>query len=201
MQVSELIDLVAQLAFARSSTSIKERVNYQRFLNLANLELWQILINSSKFYQTVNVFLDADGTVTLPISYYLKGVFVNTKALVKSSVLSDILDLPPNQYNFLNGKLQLNTTGLQVRTDPSDNTVKKYVTLLIVPNCQKLVETVSDPAAEVDTPVFAEPYHLSLVHGALYYLFVSGNGFTEKIKYQLASWDVAKNNFQTFYGQ
>lgn len=200
MNVIELIDLVAQLGFSRSTSTIKERANYQRFLNLANLELWQILINSKQFFQAVDVFLDDNGYGDLPLSYYyVKTVFAD-KLQMQKCELANILSIPQGRYTMINNRIQVNLTGVPTKTDPLDNIAKKYVTLLIVPSCKKLVENVVDANTEVNIPIFPEPHHLSLVHGALYYLFVSGKGYSDKIKYQLINWDNSKKNFQTFYG-
>ncbi|NBP58834.1 hypothetical protein EBU71_20275, partial [bacterium] len=58
------------------------------------------------------------------------------------------------------------------------------------------VENVTNPDTQIDTPLFPEPHHLGLVHGALYYLYVSGKGYSEKIKYQLVNWEGVKKNLQ-----
>lgn len=201
MNVTQLIDLVGQLSFSRNNLTIKERENYLRYLNLANLELWQILINSNQFFQTVNIYLDNNGKSDLPISYYyIKAIFAD-KAQLQKCTLDKLLDIPTGRYTILNNTLQVGSnTNLLIGTDPTDGVAKKYVTLLILPACKQLVENVVNPDAEIDIPVFPEPHHLSLVHGALYYLYISGKGYTEKMKHQLLSWENAKKNLQTFYG-
>lgn len=200
MNVTQLIDLVGQLSFSRNNLTIKERNNYLNYLNLANLELWQILINGNQFFQTVNVYLDNDYKSNLPISYYyIKTIFSN-KIQLEKCTLDKVLDIPAGRYTILNNVLQVGVnTNLPSGIDPSDGSTKKYVTLIILPACKQLVENVVNPDTEVDTPVFPEPQHLSLVHGALYYLYISGKGYTEKMKHQLLNWDQAKKNLQTYY--
>ena len=199
MRVSELVDLVGLFGFSRNPSTLKERANYQRFLNLANLELWQTLINSDIFLEQIDVFLDDQGIGEIPDSYYVKAVFTNQELVPRCYTLNRLLTKASGYYNLLGNKLRVSQSGLQVKTDPSDNTAKKYVTLLVVPNCKTLVETVTDDASEIDVPACAEPHHLTLVHGALYYLFVSGDGFIDKAKYQREKWIEAKANFKTFY--
>lgn len=201
MNVTQLIDLVGQLSFSRNNLTIKERESYLRYLNLANLELWQILINSNQFFQTINVYLDNDYTGKLPTScYYIKAIFADKVQIQKCS-LDKIFDIPSGRYTILNNNLRIsNNSGLPVGNDPDDGVAKKYVTLVIVPKCKTLVENLTDPNTEIDTPVFPEPHHLGLVHGALYYLYISGKGYNEKLKYQIVNWESAKKNLQTFYG-
>lgn len=201
MNVTQLIDLVGQLSFSRSNLTLKERENYLRYLNLANLELWQILINSDQFYQTVNIYLDNNGIGNLPMSYYyIKAIFAD-KVQLQKCTLDKILDIPIGRYTLLNNTIGVGkNNSLPIANDPNDGIAKKYITLIVVPACKTLVENVTDPDTQIDTPLFPEPHHLGLVHGALYYLYVSGKGYSEKIKYQLVNWEGFKKNLQTFYG-
>jgi hypothetical protein len=201
MNVTQLIDLVGQLSFSRNNLTIKERESYLRYLNLANLELWQILINSKQFFQTVNIYLDNDGKNNLPISYYyIKAIFTD-KTKLQRCALDKVLDVPAGHYTILNNTFQVGVnTNLLTGVDPTDGVAKKYVTLLVLPSCKTLVENIIYPNTEVDTPIFPEPHHLGLVHGALYYLYISGKGHTEKMKHQLLNWENAKKNIATYYG-
>lgn len=201
MNVTQLIDLVGQLSFSRSNLTLKERENYLRYLNLANLELWQILINSDQFYQTVNIYLDNNGIGNFPMSYYyIKAIFAD-KVQLQKCPLEKILDIPIGRYTLLNNTIGVGkNNSLPIANDPSDGIAKKYITLIVVPACKTLVENVTDPDTQIDTPLFPEPHHLGLVHGALYYIYVSGKGYSEKIKYQLVNWEGVKKNLQTFYG-
>lgn len=200
MKVSELIDLVAQLSFGRNMPTIKERENYLRFLNLANLELWQIAVNADIFFETKDIFFEADSNTTpVPDGYYIKALFDGKKRLIKCKV-TDIFEMNQSQYAITNNtiitNIQKNTV---IKLDPIDSKEKNYLTAILLPNSKRLVENVNDAKLECDKPVYPEPYHLGLVHGALFYLYLSGKGFSEKIKYQILGWDEAKKSLREYY--
>lgn len=203
MHVSELIDLVSQLSFGRVQPTEKERNLYLRFLNLANLEMWQLAVNASQFLRTQDLFFeDGENTVDIPEGYYLKGVFLGNQPLTRCK-FDNILDIPQSQFSIINNAITINITQNHVnpstKLDPSDNQYKSYITVVLLENAKVLVENVTDSTKEVDIPVYPMPYHLGLVHGALFYLYTSNKGFTEKIKYQMLAWSDAKKNLANYY--
>ena len=200
MHVSELIDLVSQLSFGRASPTAKERELYLRFLNLANLEMWQTAVNANQFLKVVDIFFD-DGEYRAPIheGYYLKGLFADNRPLSKCR-FDNIFDIPQGQYSIINNAITISKNQTQlIKEDPLDNENKKYITALMLQNAKSLVENVNDANIEVSIPVYPEPYHLGLVHGALFYLYTSNKGFVEKIKYQMIAWDESKRNLASYY--
>ena len=201
MDVSELIDLVSELSFGRSMPTDKERKIYLRFLNLANLELWQLVINSGYFLNTVDIFLDDNEyEAPCPDGYYIKELFADGTTLKKGR-FEDIFNIPQEQYNIVNGNIIISKNQfLKTKADPdNENAIKRYIVALVLPNNKELVETVDNEVLETNTPVYPVPYHLGLVHGALFYLYISNKGFSEKIKYQMLAWDEAKKSIANYY--
>lgn len=201
MQVSELIDLVSQLSFSRNLPTLKERKNYLRFLNLANLELWQIAVNADIFFEEKELFIDKDSlSGAVPDGYYIKALF-NGKDRLSRCRLNEIFNPNSLQYMLTNNRIILSKVlNLPEKEDVSDSGKRKpYIRAILLPNTKSLVESVVDRATELDTPPYPEPYHLALVHGALFYLYLSGKGFAEKIKYQMLAWDEAKKSLKEYY--
>ena len=200
MNVSELIDLVSQLSFGRATPTAKERELYLRFLNLANLEMWQIAVNANQFLKKVDIFFeDQSNQAPIPKGYYLKKLFYGEKTM-KQSTLDHLFNIPQSEYIIINNEIIINPPYNQpTKLDPSDNKHKKYIVALVLDNPKNLVENVADNTNEVDEPVYPLPYHVGLVYGALFYLYTSNKGFIEKIKYQMISWDEAKKNLASYY--
>ena len=57
--------------------------------------------------------------------------------------------------------------------------VKKYINVFYIPNPKRLVEEIDNDVLETNTPVYPIPYHIFLVHGALYYFYFSNKVFKE----------------------
>ena len=200
MHVSELVDLVADLSFGRVSTTIKERNIYLRFLNIANLEMWQIAVNATELLTPIEVFFD-DGQydASIPSGYYLKAVFVDKKPLVKCK-LEKIFDIPRGEYSLINNQLSISQSEILLqKTDPIDGVTKRYITVLMLENAKTLVETITDTVDQIDTPVYPNPYHIGLVQGALFYLYTSNKGFAEKIRFQILAWEECKKSLASYY--
>lgn len=200
MHVSELIDLVSQLSFGRNTPTARERESYLRFLNLANLEMWQIAINANQFLKVVDIFFeDGENSAPIPQGYYLKKLFSDDKPL-KQCKLENVFNIPQSEYIIINNAINISTIHNQVtKIDPLDNQHKRYITALVLDNPKKLVENVEDIETEVDKPVYPLPYHIGLVYGALFYLYTSNKGFIEKIKYQMLAWEDSKKNLASYY--
>lgn len=200
MQVSELIDLVSQLSFGRTMPTNRERELYLRFLNLANLELWQVAVNANQFLKVVDIFFEnGENSAPIPQGFYLKKLFSEDKPL-KQCKLEHVFNIPQSEYITINNAIRISPTNNQVtKVDPLDNQNKRYITALVLENPKKLVENVEDIETEVDAPVYPLPYHIGLVHGALFYLYASNKGFVEKIKYQMIAWEESKKNLASYY--
>jgi hypothetical protein len=200
MQVSELIDLVSQLSFGRTMPTNRERELYLRFLNLANLELWQVAVNANQFLKIVDIFFEnGSNDAPIPKGFYLKKLFSEGKPL-KQCKLENVFNIPQSEYITINNAITISPINSQVtKVDPLDNQNKRYITALVLENPKKLVENVEDVETEVDEPVYPLPYHIGLVHGALFYLYASNKGFVEKIKYQMIAWEESKKNLASYY--
>lgn len=200
MYVSELVDLISQLSFGRAMPTNREREIYLRFLNLANLEFWQITINAGNFLREVDIFFNEnEDKAPVPQGYYLKKIFSQSKPLKKCKI-DDIFNIPSSEYIIIDNHIHINKNELsEIKQDPSDNQHKKYIKALVLDNPKKLVENIVNIENEVDIPVYPLPYHIGLVHGALFYIYTSNKGFIEKIKYQMAAWEEAKKNLANYY--
>ena len=200
MQVSELIDLVSELSFGRSSPTTRERELYLRFLNIANEELWQLVINGGAFLKTQDLFFEeGSSNISVPESFYMKQLYCSGNPLKKCE-FSKIFNIPQGQYSLINNEITISKQEILSRKeDPSDNVNKRYIVALLLPEAKKLVEVVQDAMVEASSPVYPIPYHLGLVHGALFYLYLSNKGFSEKIKYQMVAWDEFKKNLSIYY--
>jgi hypothetical protein len=201
MLVSELIDLLSDLSFGRNNPTARERELYLRFLNLANLEMWQIAVNANQYLKTVDIFFNNNEYVAnVPEGYYLKKIFAE-KTVMKLCKLENVFNIPQLEYIIIDNKIHVSSvnTTQSMKVDPSDGQSKRYVTALILDNPKTLVENVEDIENEVNEPVYPLPYHIGLVHGALFYLYTSNKGFVEKIKYQMIAWGEAKKNLASYY--
>lgn len=205
MNVTELIELVDGLSFNSGSLTKKERQRILRYLNLANLELWRILINSPRFMQIWKMLptKEFQREFAIPDCYHIKYIFDDKNQQLTKSTLADIA-------NMMRGNAMQNDENFAKFTSQADKyflfnnkiyalSSTKALTLIVVPNCKTLVEQVTDKSIQTDTPVFAEPFHSSLVHGAVYWLYISSKGFAEKIQQQKINWDKEKIDFKTFY--
>jgi len=200
MIVRALVDLVAQFSFGRNAETELDRAFYLQCLNLANMELWQITVNAKQVFETKDLFFaEGESKIDLPEGFYIKGLFSNSMELKKCE-FNKLFNIPTNQYLIVDNQIWTNTSAFLAKADPDDeNDVKRYITAVIVPNAKTLVENVEDEDAQTDKPIYPEPYHLGLVHGALYYSYISNKGFTEKIKYQAINWDNAKKTLADYY--
>jgi hypothetical protein len=198
MNVTELIELTNQLSTDDSEITLKERGLYLKYLNMANVELYQTAATGLRtIIKKVDLFLDAaSDTFILPNDLFvIRQIMVNKVKLSIGDIENDgslgskaylvygnniYCDLTSNGINFIS------------KVDPADNIVKRYITLFYAPNPLTLVENVNDPLIEIDTPIYPKPYHHFLVHGALYYLYFSNQVFLEKMAYIKDIWDKDK---------
>ena len=94
---------------------------------------------------------------------------------------------------FISSKLKYPT-----KIDTTDNTDKKYISIFYTLNPKRLVENINDANLETDTPVYPLPYHIFLVHGALYYFYFSNKVFMDKMAYIRNVWEKDKETLAKF---
>ena len=185
MNVTELIELTNQLSTDKSYLTPKERLAYLKYLNMANLELYEVASGGlNTIVKKVDVFLDdASQAFLMPNDLFkISSIVVDKTPLITAS-LSTETSILPKQYLVIGNSIYCNLTnsGLNFlsKQDPIDNAVKKYITLFYVPNPKQLVENIDDGEIQTDTPVYPVPYHQFLVHGALYYFYFSNKVFMD----------------------
>ena len=204
MNTTELIELTNQLSTDKSYLTPKERIAYLKYLNMANLELYEIASSGlNTIVKKINVFLDGViGGFLLPDDLFkVTNIVVNKTPLIIGSINYEASILP-TQYLVLGNYIYCNmtTSGISFLSavDPIDNITKKYITLFYVPNPKTLVEIIDDANLETTNPVYPVPYHLFLVHGALYYFYFSNKVFMDKMAYIREVWEKDKAKLANF---
>lgn len=199
MFVSELINAVSKFSFGRKIPTESDRADYLFLLNLADCEYYACAKNSNLLRYELDIFFDAANNFANIPDNYIHAVY-NNKIKLKELEEKEGLTFTKNEnYYFLNNKLFINKTILQSKEDPNDNVVKQYVTLLVQPKRKQLVERVVNHDTEVDTPIYPEQYHMGLIHGAVYYLCQSHEGFITKIAESKRNWESAKQDLMAHY--
>jgi hypothetical protein len=204
MNVTKLIELTNQLSTDKSYLTPKERAAYLLYLNMANEELYAVVAGGLKtINQKVDIFLDEDSQAFIMPNdlFTISSVWVNKCSLTKGDV--DLEDLiAPKQYIVRGNKIYFNLTNLGLsflsKQDPTDNLVKKYITLFYAPNPKELVENIDDGETQTNIPVYPLPYHQFLVHGALYYFYFSNKIFMDKMAYIRDVWEKDKAKLGNF---
>jgi hypothetical protein len=210
MNVTELIELTNRLSTDKSELTPKERAAYLQYLNMANDELYEIASSGLK------TILDADlaylsfvpttwgnndiGGFTAPANLFKLDTVVAGRTSLKQGNYT-IVNVPQDEYVFRGKFIYTNiTSGIkyQTRIDPKDGVNKRVLTVFYVPNPKRLVETVNDANLETDTPVYPLPYHIFLVHGALYYFYFSNKVFMDKMAYIRNVWENDKKILANF---
>ena len=203
MYVSDLVTAVSKFAFGRKNPTQSDRENYLFLLNLADCEYYACAKNSKALRYAQDIFFNnnIDNFVDIP-SNYIYSIY-NDKIKLKESDEKEGFNFVENgSYYLLNNKIFLNKSNLKTKVDPDDGVVKPYITLLWQPKRKQLVETVQvQPLIpiEIDTPIYPEEYHLGLVHGAVYYLCQTHEGFITKITESKKNWEHAKQNLMSHY--
>lgn len=205
MRVTELITLTNRLSTDHSYLDDEEKAVYLSYLNMANLELYAIAATGLKrLTERKKIFLNtATQAFELPANLYnIRAVLVSGESLTMSNVDTELTVLG-NKYLVEKNNLYCDLTGRSISVplaaDPDDNnTMKKYITLVYCTNPLKLVENVVDANTETDTPIYPEPYHYFLVHGALYYFYLSNRVLAEKISEIKERWEKDKKALAEF---
>ncbi len=220
MKVSDLVDIVALLSFGRDSPTQKERETYLKFLNLANMELYQIAAAKSRALvkQYSLDFTASEDETVLPTNvplpddfYFLRGVIAKKQSLEGRDV-GELHNIEDMTYIISSGQLYMTANTMDVRVvdtgDEDANTGEpitknvNYVTLLYVPDPLLLVEEKPQDSEDVtDTVVYPYTQCIALIHGALYYSCYANKGFVEKMSYQYKKWEDAKLNLASYYEQ
>ena len=210
MNVTELIELTNRLSTDKSELTPKERSAYLQYLNMANDELYEIASSGLK------TILSADYAYLsfIPTTWNATdvGAFISPNNLFKLDTVvagrtnlrqgnHTTVNLAPDEYVFRDKYIYANiNSGIkyQSRIDPIDNTNKRFLTIFYVPNPKRLVEEINDDNLETDTPVYPLPYHIFLVHGALYYFYFSNKVFMDKMAYIRNVWENDKKILANF---
>lgn len=189
MEVKELIELTNKLAMNHTDLSVpKVKDTYLSFLNMANLDLYKVAASGlDTIVQSKKTFVNLDNvSFSLPNDFFtMSSIFVNSKYVSKGNVRNKSLTDPTQaQYYIYQNLIYLNTAatnfGFLTDTDPADNVIKNYIEIIYYPNPLKLVEVINNPLTETNIPIYPEPFHFYLIHGALYYFYLANRVFLEK---------------------
>ena len=199
MKVTELIDLLSQFSFSNSPT-IKQRGVFLRCLNLANIELYQRILDSNQFFKSQEIELDAEYKFIIPSDvFYLKKIYSNKKPLKAYDLTTDNLMLSQGEYHREGDYVQLGGVTFESKLK-EDGTKIPFVKIVFVPYPKILVENVIDHETQVDTPIYSVPFHFTLVQGALYHVLVATKGYAEKTNMQYTAYIESRKNFDRYYG-
>lgn len=200
MNVTKLVNLVSLFVFGRDDPTEDDRATYLNYLNLADYELYRCVKNSKRALQEIDLFFEPDlNNAPLPDNYIAE-IYSNQVKLESTEQFYSLESANKNYY-FLNSNIYVNRKNLPIKKDLTDSVDKPFIKLITLPLRKELVESVSNAATQTDTPIYPESYHLGLVHGAIYFLFLSQKGFTEKIQYALKNWEDVKKDLTTYYTQ
>jgi hypothetical protein len=208
MNVTELIELTNRLSTDKSELTPKERAAYLQYLNMANDELYEIYSSGTPtlipykeiFSSAESLMFNNSYIFNYPDNLFkIENIFVGDTELIKGSIRDLQLELDLNKYFgsatsiFISSKLRYPT-----KLDATDNTNKKYISIFYTPNPKRLVENITDANLETDIPVYPLPYHIFLVHGALYYFYFSNKVFMDKMTYIRKIWEEDKETLTNF---
>jgi hypothetical protein len=210
MNVTELIELTNRLSTDKSELTPKERSAYLQYLNMANDELYEIassglhsiVVDKVLFFQFMGSIKDF-GTFNLPVDLFkIENVFVDHVPLKKGSYINAKSGPSYDEYityhNYILSNVGNSALKYPTAIDPTDGATKKYLYMTYYPNPKRLVEEVNDANLETDTPVYPLPYHIFLVHGALYYFYFSNKVFMDKMAYIRNVWEKDKETLAKF---
>ncbi|MBM3467494.1 MAG: hypothetical protein FJX70_06690 [Alphaproteobacteria bacterium] len=210
MNVTELIELTNRLSTDKSELTPKERAAYLQYLNMANDELYEIassglssiLVNQVVYFKSYGTFKDT-GVFALPNDLFkIDGVSVDQVPLKKRNFVTATTVIAPDEYipyrNLILSNVGSSALKYPTAIDPIDNVTKKYLYITYYPNPKRLVENINDANLETDTPVYPLPYHIFLVHGALYYFYFSNKVFMDKMAYIRNVWEKDKETLAKF---
>ena len=197
MEVSTLLSLMGNLSLGNDNITQVERAIFLQYLNLANLELYQITANFNQdLLVQVTLANQVDSNqVQLPETPYLvNSVYdlTHKRKLCRIS-LSDAIDRDgsktstgnPTRYFMQKDLLQFVPTQTAITS----------INVWYVPQPSTLTE--QTPEQDIPYPL---AYHPVLVDGALYYLFQEEGGFKNIQKAQAAQarWEVGQTRLLAY---
>lgn len=206
MKVTELIELTNRLTANHSNLTAKERATCLGFLNLANLDLYKVAASGlDTIAKTAKIFINANNlSFNLPADFFMtRTVFVDKVTLTKGVLQSrHNTESVRASYYILGNVLYLDYAASKLTfltdADPTDNINKKYIEFIYSPKPLRLVEVVNDPNEEIDEPVYPEPFHFYLTHGALNYYYLANRVFPEKERGIRAVWENNKQELAQY---
>lgn len=206
MKVTELIELTNRLTANHSNLTAKERATCLGFLNLANLDLYKVAASGlDTIAKKVKIFINADNvSFNLPADFFMtRTVDVDKVSLTKGALQSRHNTEPMRaSYYILGNVLYLDYAASKLTfltdTDLAGNANRKYIDFIYSPKPLKLVEVVNDATTETDEPVYPEPFHFYLTHGALCYFYFANRVFLEKERGIRAVWENNKQELAQY---
>jgi hypothetical protein len=197
MEVSTLLSLMGNLSLGNDNITQVERAIFLQYLNLANLELYQITANFNQdLLVQVTLANQVDSNqVQLPETPYLvNSVYDLThQRQLRRISLSDAITKDP--AFTANG----NPTQYFVKRDvlefvPTQTTITS-IKIWYVP--QPIILAENTPEQDIPYPL---AYHPVLVDGALYYLFQEEGGFKNLQKAQAAQarWEIGQTRLLAY---
>lgn len=165
MNVSQIIDLIAQISFDDDVPSTADRARILTYINLANNDVYQQVAQiGSAFLSGTSVLTLTDSAVDLPVDFFksIKVIDItNGTALVAKEVEAIETDEPalnrtgtPEYYYIEGGQLKVYPLqDVQVR-------------LRYTPNLALLADTSDDTQIK-----YPAQFHQIIADGALYYMF------------------------------
>lgn len=211
MNVTELIELTNRLSTDKSEITPKERSAYLQYLNMANDELYEIASSGLNLIIEGRIsyldfvsptFKDSAGFLFPDNLFKIDSVFIDRIPLKKGNYTNANAALAPDEYvtqkNYIFCNISNSGLKYQMAIDPRDLINKKYINVFYTPNPKRLVENINDANLETDTPVYPIPYHIFLVHGALYYFYFSNKVFMDKMAYIRNVWEKDKQILANF---
>ena len=197
MEVSTLLSLMGNLSLGNDNITQVERAIFLQYLNLANLELYQITANFNQdLLVQVTLANQVDSNqVQLPeIPYLVSYVYdITHQRQLRRISLTDAITKDP--AFTANG----NPTQYFVKRDILEfipkQTAITSINLWYVPQPTTLTE--QTPEQDIPYPL---AYHPVLVDGALYYLFQEEGGFKNLQKAQAAQarWEVGQTRLLAY---
>ena len=197
MEVSTLLSLMGNLSLGNDNITQVERAIFLQYLNLANLELYQITANFNQdlLVQVTLANQVNSNQVQLPeIPYLISSVYdlTHQRQLRRISLTDAITKDPaftangnPTQYFVQRDVLEFVPTQTAITS----------INVWYVPQPTTLTE--QTPEQDIQYPL---AYHPVLVDGALYYLFQEEGGFKNLQKAQAAQarWEVGQTRLLAY---
>lgn len=205
MNTTELIEYTNHLSTGKSNLTEKEKNLYLKFLNMANYELYNLASTGlACITKKEEIFLDENSNAfVLPSDLFrISSVVANNSQKLTQGLAGDTNLLEVKKYNILSNHLYTNTEYLDTKPHPKTDAMQKYISLYFVPNPATLAleerAEEGDVAKSITTPVLPKPFHIFLVHGAVYYFYFANKVFLDKMAYIRTLWQEDKEILTKF---